>query len=187
MVLFRVFAWDGASQGDGNGGPLFVPRGRQGAGRHDVPSLFGALYCSRDAISAIAESVKHLRGRTLTDLDFAVPPTFAKTLVELRLDDRAPHVVDLDEPTDLLARALRPSRVATRRRPVTQRMAAAIFDEGAAGLQWWSTLDAEWTNVTLFYERAATHVRVVTPPRKLTTEMLELRQAAHHLGISIAR
>ena len=54
------------------------------------------------------------------------------------------------------ARGLRPSQVATNRRAVTQPDAARLFDAhpDAAGLRWWSTLEASWINVTLF-DRAA--------------------------------
>jgi hypothetical protein len=63
-------------------------------------------------------------------------------------------LVDSDDPLQLASRELRPSQVATLRREVTQRLAVSIFREGGAGMLWWSTLDAEWTHVTLFQERA---------------------------------
>ena len=69
------------------------------------------------------------------------------------------------------------------RRSVTQRIAASVFEEGAGGLLWWSTLEAEWANVTLFHERALPHVSIAAPPRTLTTGMPEVRQAAAFLGI----
>ncbi len=75
-----------------------------------------------------------------------------------------------------------------RRRPhagATQRIASAIFDEGAAGFQWWSTLDAEWINVTLFDERARAHVRVAAAPRLLSVRSAEVREAAARLGVRI--
>jgi hypothetical protein len=56
---------------------------------------------------------------------------------------------------------LRPSAVATRRRDLTQPQARLLHERhpGAAGLRWWSTYEALWTNVTLF-DRAAPQVRV---------------------------
>lgn len=184
MELFRVFEWDGASLGRREGGPLFVARSRQGAGRHDAPALYGAWYCSRDAVSAVAESIQYLRGQVLTREDFQRAGGFTKALVALRLE-AAPLLIDLDDPSQLVARRVRPSQIATRRRSTTQRMAAAVFQEGAAGLMWWSTLDAEWTNVTLFHERVVAQVSIVTPPRQLATEMTEVQQAAEHLGVRI--
>ena len=64
-------------------------------------------------------------------------------------------------------------------------MAAQVFDEGAVGLSWWSTLDAEWLNVTLFHERALPHVVLVEPPRRLSARLVDVRQAVDHLGIDL--
>lgn len=182
MELLRVFDWDGSSLGRREGGPLHVARARQGAGRHDSPAMYGAWYCSREAISAVSESIQYLRGHVLTDDDFLRAGGRAKALVTLRVD-AALDLVDLDDPSELAARRLRPSRVATMRRPVTQRLAASIFEEGAGGLVWWSTLEAEWANVTLFHERALPHVSIAVAPRRLSTEMSEVQQAAAFLGI----
>lgn len=184
MNLFRVFDWDGASLGRAAGGPLWVARARQGSGRHDAPSKYGAWYCSRDAVSAIAECIQYLRGSRLEDDDFERATGTAKAIVALHVGD-ALDLIDLDDPSELVRRRLRPSRVATPQRPVTQRIAAAIFDEGAAGLHWWSALNADWRNVTLFYERAAPHVRLAAPPVRLSVQLPEVRSAAEHLGVNI--
>ena len=183
MDLFRVFDWDRTSLGPSEGGPLFVARDRQGAGRHDSPGHYGAWYCSRVALSAVAESIKSLRGNALADRDFVRPGGVVTALVRLRLDDEA-DVVDLDDPPELTARNIRPSQVATTRRSVTQRIAQSIFRERAAGLSWWSTLDADWTNVTLFHERALPHIVVAATPRVLSTRLPEVQAAAEHLGIT---
>jgi len=182
MELFRVFDWDGSSLSRREGGPLHVARARQGAGRHDAPAMYGAWYCSREPVSAVAESIQYLRGQALTDADFLRVGGTAKALVTLRAD-AALTLVDLDDPSELASRRLRPSRVATMRRQTTQRIAASIFEEGATGLLWWSTLEAEWANVTLFHERALPHVSIAAPPRKLSLAMAEVRQAAAFLGI----
>jgi hypothetical protein len=66
---------------------------------------------------------------------------------------------------------------------VTQRYAARLFDShgGAAGLRWWSTLEASWINVTLF-DRAASGLsaRLVRP---LRVDDEDVRAAAHLLGL----
>lgn len=184
MDLFRVFNWDGSSLDASEGGPLFVPRARQGAGRHDAPAHYGAWYCSSVALSAVAESIKYLRGGTLDDGDFTRRDGMTKALATLRLDDQV-TVVDLDDPAALVARRIRPSQVATLRRLVTQRIAMSVFREGAAGLSWWSTLEAEWTNVTLFHERALPNMVVAAPPRTLSTRVDEVQLAAERLGMAI--
>jgi hypothetical protein len=182
--LFRVFDWDGTSRGREQGGPLFVARDRQGSGRHDAPARYGAWYCSRQAVSAVAEAIQFLRGHTLEEADFVRPGGARKALARLIVDETV-RLVDLDDPRELAARTLRPSQVATGRRLLTQSMAVSIFDEGAAGLLWWSTLEAAWTNATLFYERVAAHVRIANSPVLLTKRLAEVREAAERLGIGM--
>lgn len=184
MQLFRVIHWDGRSLGRRGAGPLFVPRRHQGAGRHDAPDAYGAWYCTTAPVAAIAERIQGLRGQTLTDDDFRRLGQLTLALVSLTLDPTA-TLVDLDDPAQLVARGWRPSQVATRQRAITQQMARRIFDEGASGLRWWSTLSAEWTNVTLFHERALAAVTVAGPPRPLSVAMPEVRHAAEDLGVRI--
>jgi hypothetical protein len=180
--LFRVFDWDGVSAARQDGGPLFVARERQGAGRHDAPALYGAWYCSRLAVSAVAEFLQPFRGHRVDDADFERLDGRHKALVELEFDARL-AVVDLDDPAELVRRRLRPSRVATMQRGVTQATATTIFREGAAGLAWWSTLDADWGHVTLFFERAVRQASIRTPPIRLSVDLPAVRDAAEHLGI----
>jgi hypothetical protein len=110
--------------------------------------------------------------------------SIARVVVEIN-DDA--DLIDLDDPAELPARDPWPSGVATSRRTATQDIAASIFREGAVGLSWWSTLDADWTNVTLFWERALPMVRVAEPPRALTTRDPDVRDAALRLGIALGR
>jgi hypothetical protein len=184
VTLFRVIHWDGHSTGRRGAGPLFVPRPHQGAGRHDAPDLYGAWYCTTDPVAAVAERIQSFRGRVLADTDFTRLGQLTLALVTLDLRDSV-RLIDLDEPAQLVQRRWRPSMVATRRRTVTQQLARALFEEGVAGFSWWSTLAAEWTNVTLFYERAVGATRVVGPPRPLTTTMPEVQRAAQDLGVRI--
>jgi hypothetical protein len=184
VELYRVFDWDGRARGRREGGPLFVARTRQGAGRHDSPARYGAWYCSRLAVSAVAESIQHFRGQLLVDDDFRRAGRLTKALVALRLGPGV-RIVDLDDPAELTARGWRPSQVATRRRPVTQQLAATLFDEGAGGLAWWSVLDADWINVTLFHERALPFASIAAAPRPLSIEMSEVREAAERLGVTL--
>jgi len=182
--LYRVFDWDGSSLGRADGGPLFVARTGQGSGRHDNPSQFGAWYCSRHPLSAVAESLQRFRGQALDDDDFIRPDGRVKALVGLEIDDNI-SLVDLDDPAELSTRRLRPSQVATLQRATTQQIAASLFREGATGIAWWSTLEAAWTNVTLFYERALPHVRVATPPRRLSARDADVREAAMRLDVGL--
>jgi hypothetical protein len=68
---------------------------------------------------------------------------------------------------------LRPSRVATKDRSVTQPQALSLFRRHpkAAGLRWWSIWEAQWANITLF-DRAARALRL------LDVEAVTLRHPA---------
>jgi hypothetical protein len=95
-------------------------------------------------------------------------------------------LVELDDPQVLVAIGRRPSEVATGHRPITQALALARFQAGAVGLSWWSILEAEWTNVTLFDVRlpvGGLPVHGVTP---LTTSHSSVIAAADRLGIGLS-
>ena len=186
-MLYRVFrALDGVPA-DARGGPLYVPRERQGAGRHDGPARFGAFYAARTPEAAVAESIQVFRGRDLTDEDLEYADGSRLTLATLH-DGELGELLDLDDPAVLVREKWRPSAVASRDRTLTQGMAARAFEAGARGLSWWSTLDAAWTNVTLFAERSLVTgtVTVDGPPDKLTIKHPAVVAAAAHLVIPLA-
>jgi hypothetical protein len=186
-VLYRVYrALDGVDEG-ARGGPLYVPRERQGAGRHDSPARFGAYYAARTPEAAVAEAIQVFRGRDLDDDDLEYAD--GSRLALAALDDSAlDELFDLDDPAVLVHEAWRPSSVAGRDRTTTQGMAERAFEAGAIGLSWWSTLDAAWTNVTLFAERAlaAGMVTLAGAPERLTARHPVVTAAAAHLVIPIA-
>ena len=103
-------------------------------------------------------------------------------LATVELDDRT-NLADLDDPRLLATRRLRPSRIATRERGVTQPQALAFYRRRANGLRWWSTFESLWTNVTLF-DRVGPRLRVADVAQ-LSTEGT-LREAAELLGIAPA-
>ncbi len=185
MKVFRVFGWDGRSKGAGVGGPLFVPRAHQGSGRHDNPELYGAFYCALDQVSAVAEALQPFRNQSLDDGDFVRGHNRRLALAALEVAGSSVFC-DLDDPSELHRRSLRPSRVATLERRITQDLAAALFGEGAAGLLWWSVLESQWTNATLFAERVTDTIRLIGVPRELGTQDPEVQAAARKLGIQLA-
>ena len=186
-MLYRVHrAIPGAAPTE-RGGPLYVPRDRQGAGRHDDPTRYGSYYAARTPEAAVAEMLQPFRGRDLADADLALVGGAAQTLAILD-DTLLGPLTDLDDPAVLTGRGWRPSRVASKDRAVTQPMAVAAFEDGALGLSWWSTLDAAWTNVTLFAERSiAVGALTVTGTERLTIRHPAVQAAAAHLGIPIGR
>lgn len=183
-MLYRVFPLLPGARAQEPGGPLYVPRERQGAGRHDRPERYGALYVSRVAESAIAERIQGFRGQALTDADLRLVGGARYALASF--DDSAlEQVIDLDDPAELSRREWRPAMVATRNRSVTRDIAARIFDEGAAGFAWWSTLESTWPNLTLFAERATPRLTLAGVPEVLTMRYPALRTAADAIGVRV--
>jgi len=184
MKLFRAFGWDGRSRGAASGGPLFVPRVHQGSGRHDNPELYGAFYCALDPVSAVAEALQPFRNQSLEEGDFVRGKNRRLALSAFEVTDSI-LVFDLDDPSELARRSLRPSRVATFDRTVTQDLAAALFTEGGSGFLWWSVLESQWINATLFAERVTGSIRLLDGPRQLGPRDYEVSAAARRLGIQI--
>jgi hypothetical protein len=182
VILWRVLPWDPSARPTNPGGALWFPRPFQGAARHDDPARYGCLYVAEDAVSAVAETLAPFRGTGDVDPAMLTRMGRALALAELALDDDAP-LIDLDDPTVLAHEGLRPSQVATTERARTRRDAARLFDAhpDAAGLRWWSTLEASWINVTLF-DRAAGRLRL-RDVRHLTQRTDEVVAAARFLGL----
>ena len=181
MTLYRAFAWNGAAKPNEPDGPLWFPRPLQGDGRHDNPDLYGCLYLSQSEVSAVVEQLARFRSQRLID-SMLRRRGLPLALARIELDDDA-RLVDLDDPAVLVRRKLRPSRVATRRREVTQAQARDIYagSKKAAGLSWWSTYEAAWVNVTLF-DRGRSHVSLEAI-RGLSTGDAAVIDAADFLGL----
>jgi hypothetical protein len=184
VILHRCLAWNERAAPDAPDGALWFPRLYQGEGRHDNPLVYGCLYLSEQPLSCVVEQLARFRGQRLT-------PSLLRrrglplALAELELPDDA-ELVDLDEPSVLRRERLRPSRVATRERTVTQPLALALHEkhDEAAGLRWWSTFESQWINVTLF-DRAASALRLGSV-RALDVEDDEISVAADVLGLRLA-
>ena len=182
MRLWRVLPWNGGARPRDPGGVLWFPRPFQGTGRHDNPERYGCLYVSEQPISGVAEALAPFRGAG--DLTPAMLERAGTrlALAPLDLPDDA-DLVDLDEPRVLRAERLRPSRVATSARSITQDYAARLHEAhpDAAGLRWWSTLESSWLNVTLF-DRAAGRLRS-RRPEPLSVDHPAVAEAAEALGL----
>jgi hypothetical protein len=159
VILHRCFAWNERAANAEADGPLWFPRIYQGEGRHDNPDRYGCLYLSTVPLSTVVEQLARFRGQRL------LPSLLRRrglplALADLQLDDDA-ELEDLDDPVVLRRERLRPSRIATRNRAITQPQALALHTRHrhAAGLCWWSTYEALWANVTLF-DRAASRLQL---------------------------
>ncbi|MBI5529429.1 MAG: RES family NAD+ phosphorylase [Deltaproteobacteria bacterium] len=183
MELFRIFPWDGRSRGGAPGGPFFVPRHKQGAGRHDVPEKDGVIYTSKIAVSAVAEALKSFRGQPAPPGVFDRPDGTRLALATFDLHN-AVVLVDLDDPTELAARGLNPSLVASGLRPATQALARTLYDEGVAAFLWWSALNASWKNAALFEGRVRSGLRV-TEITALRAGLDVVTRAALELNVSL--
>lgn len=183
MKLYRCAAWDGNVPVDGPGGPLWFPRAFQGDGRHDNPDVYGCFYATDRPVSCIVEQLARFRGRRLTAAMLR-RRGLPLALAEIELDDEA-VLVDLDDPAILQRESLRPSRVATRDRSLTQQQALGLYrrHRDAAGLRWWSTWEALWANVTLF-DRARPMLRLMAA-RELTLETPALAEAADLFALRV--
>ncbi len=182
MRLWRALPLSPEATGGEAGGPLWFPRQQQGGGRHDNPDLYGCLYLAEEPVSAVAEMLAPFRGSGRLLASMLVRYGNPLALAALRLEDGLP-AVDLDRPLTLVETGLRPSQVATRRRAITQRQAAALHESApaAVGIRWWSTLESSWINWTLF-DRAAPRLQVERM-RELSVEDPVVLEAAGLLGL----
>jgi hypothetical protein len=183
VILYRCFAWSGAAAPSSQDGALWFPRPFQGEGRHDNPDTYGCLYLADRPVSCVVEQFAAFRGQRL------IPSLLRRrglplAVAGIELSDEA-ELIDLDDPAVLRREKLRPSRVATRDRSVTQPHALELFRRHpkAAGLRWWSAWEAQWANVTLF-DRASQMLRV-DDVRALTMEDPVVLEAADVFGLRV--
>ncbi|MGH2653324.1 MAG: RES family NAD+ phosphorylase [Actinomycetota bacterium] len=182
-MLYRVFPLEAGAALQEEGGPLHVARALQGGGRHDNPGRFGILYASRSPESVVAEQIRRFRARRITPAHFRRE---GRPMALAAIDDGSLEpLLDLDDPRNLAARDLRPSGVATGKRRATRRMAVQLYEEGPAGFEWWSTIEASWINVTLFADRALERLRLAADPEPLTLDHGAVRAAADVVGVEL--
>lgn len=183
MILYRCFAWNGDAP-DEPDGALWFPRPFQGEGRHDNPQIYGCLYLADRPVSCVVEQFAAFRGQRVIK-SMLRRRGLPLALAEIQLDDGA-MLLDLDDPNVLRREHLRPSRVATGDRTITQPEALRLFraHSDLAGLKWWSRWESLWTNVTIF-DRAARALRLVSV-RELTLDAPALVEAAERFGLRVA-
>jgi hypothetical protein len=182
VIVWRLLPWQPDVPPTSPGGPLWFPRELQGAGRHDNPDRYGCLYVSESPVSTVSEALVSFRGAGTLTVGMLVRASLPLALAQLALADDS-QLVDLDDPRVLSDNSLRPSTVATARRPITQAYAARLYDEqpASAGLRWWSTIEASLLNVTLF-DRSLPSLRVIDVT-SLTLCQPAVREAAELLGL----
>jgi len=186
VILWRVLPWRGEGRPTDPGGALWFPRELQGVGRHDNPDLYGCLYVGESPVSPIAEALAPFRGAGAITEGMLMRSGLPLALAQLSLaEDRlgGGEILDLDDPGVLVELDLRPSRVATGERAVTQADAARLFTgrPALAGMRWWSAIEASLVNLTIFDRaRPALDVVDVNP---LSRADAAVREAAELLGL----
>lgn len=178
MQLFRVFAHHPSARPGTPGHPGYLQR-QQVSGRWDNAQTYRAWYLSRTAMGAVGESFGNL-GRWLPSM-FETPylPGGRRALAVFEVPDDLP-ILDLDDPSELARRQVRPSQIVKRNTGFTQPFALRAFREqnadGArlwAGLSWWSFHRPDWTNLMLWENEE------VRPPQTLLRiEPLDLSSPA---------
>ncbi|MGQ0625014.1 MAG: RES family NAD+ phosphorylase [Sporichthyaceae bacterium] len=148
--LYRVVSSLLDARATAPGHALHVPASR-GASRIDNPDRYHALYLGDDPLCAVAEAFG--AQQVWTAGMFRGKPSLpgsVQALVTYRLADGA-AVCDLDDAVRLVALGLRPSRVVTRDRAITQQWARRLYDGGSfAGVRWWSYYDPNWGSLGLW-------------------------------------
>jgi RES domain len=184
VIFYRVFDWDGRSLGAELGGPLFVPRKMQGAGRFDIPELDGVLYASAGELGAVAETLQGFRSRTITNRHFERPDGRRKAIVAFEI---ATHVklVDLDDAQTLARLTLAPSQVMTHHRVVTHPIVQRLYHERADGLLWPSAIEGSWKNACLFDSRIQSKLRLSSEIQPLTIKHPIVQKAAAWLNLPL--
>jgi RES domain-containing protein len=156
MKLFRVVPYRSAAAVGEPGHPLHVPAST-GANRVDNPDVYDMLYLGDDPVCALAEAFGWAP-RWNSGLLRGMPslPGSVRALVSYELGDAA-AVCDLDDAARLALLGLRPSRVVTRDRSVTQAWARTLFASGEfAGARWWSYYNPDWGSLGLWDTAALT-------------------------------
>ncbi|MGH2755128.1 MAG: RES family NAD+ phosphorylase [Actinomycetota bacterium] len=166
--LHRVFPYlEDAKKGE-PGHPLYVPA-TQGSGRVSNPEHYLVLYASDDPSGAVGEAFGNHALWTPALLEG--PPLLAGSRRALATYEVEAEVLDLDDPVALVDREIRPSRVVTRDRSVTQAWALDIFREDRwAGVRWWSYHRPEWGSFGMWDVSGYTAVDI--EPLEATSEAL---------------
>lgn len=119
------------------------------------------LYAADAPEAAVAEAFGN--HSVWSDALLAGPPALPGSSRALARYSMEGDVLDLDDPKHLVLRSLRPSRVITRSREITQAWALSIFLENRwLGVRWWSYYNSDWGAFGL-WRRSTIRVAEVTP------------------------
>lgn len=184
-TLWRVFPWDPNAPPGAPFSPSYVPPA-QGAGRFDVEAS-PVVYLAESPEHAAGEKIQRFRGQEIT-ADHLTEWGHGLALVAARLADSAwEHVVDLCDPRELVRFDIPPDALASRELTRTRAIAFALYEQGCAGLRWWSSLGGDWHSVVLFLARLAPRDLEWGAPEWLRLDLPALATAATALGVRVPR
>jgi len=150
LDLYRIIPFVTEAKKGEPGHPLYFPP-NQGMARVDNSNHYAVGYLATSGSCAVSESFGYL---STWDAMMLRP---IKTLPESRWAivaytlKKESVIFDMDDAANLLKLKIRPSRVVTRDRAVTQSWALKVFKSSAsAGVSWWSFYNPDWSCVGLW-------------------------------------
>lgn len=179
MTLFRAFPFDASAQERDLGGALYVPPGGKGRVDSLLPRAYSVFYAASTPECAIAERFGAFDewDRELIEASPATPLLPNSRFAIAAYTAVTPlRLCDMDDARTLVERGLRPSKVVTKDRSVTQAWATKIHGNGAyAGISWWSYYEPSWQSVGVW---SHADLRLSSDPELLSTRDPRVRSAA---------
>jgi hypothetical protein len=177
MKVYRAFYNKAGIQSPlEKGGPLYIAREYQGGGRHDLANE-GIFYCSLETVSAVAERIKPFRNMKINNDDLIMKDGSKLALASYEL--KGANLVDFRDARELIKMKIAPADIGTQDREVSQKLSAAVHQSEADGFIWWSTINAKWSNLSLFDSKTKNKL-------SLTGKIIELN-IANDLVIEAAK
>jgi hypothetical protein len=116
-----------------------------GASRVDNPGVYEVLYVGDSAARGACRGLRVEACLGPRFVPWRPEPSGQHPGTGQLLDEDIATVCDLDDATRLVELDLRPSRVVTKDRAITQGWALDLYNVDAfAGVRWWSSYDSRW-------------------------------------------
>ena len=142
--LFRVIPYIGNAKRNDAGNPTYFP---ENLGVHRVDNLdhYKVAYLANSSECALAEKFGYLSEWRSTLLRPEVSlPRSKWALINYKLDESS-KIFEMDDPQNLVKLKVRPSKVVTRDRTITQNWALKVFKtQKNSGVSWWSYYNPDW-------------------------------------------
>ena len=148
--LYRVIPLVSNAKKGEPGHPLFFPQ-NQGLARIDNSGYYSVGYMAASGDCAVAETFGYLNSwdsQMLRPIKTLPKSHWAVITYEL---GGGSEIFEMDDANNLQKLMVRPSRVVTRNRAVTQAWALKVFKGGqSVGVSWWSYYNPDWSCVGLW-------------------------------------